>query len=58
MVPLSSLVSFEESAVAPNLPRQDQRRAIPIGATLGDGVDLRQAMNELRGARGEDPARQ
>ena len=48
MVPLSSLVSFTESAVAPSLPRQDQRRAIPIGATLGSGVDLRQAMNELQ----------
>ncbi len=48
MVPLSSLVSFQESAVAPSLPRQDQRRAVPIGATLADGVDLRQAMNELQ----------
>jgi HAE1 family hydrophobic/amphiphilic exporter-1 len=47
MVPLSSLVSFEENAVAPSLPRQDQRRAIPMSATLADGVDLRQAMNHL-----------
>ena len=30
MVPLSSLVTFEESAVAPSLPRQDQRRAVPM----------------------------
>jgi HAE1 family hydrophobic/amphiphilic exporter-1 len=49
MVPLSTLVSFQETAVAPSLPRQDQRRAIPIGASLADGVDLRQAMNELQG---------
>jgi HAE1 family hydrophobic/amphiphilic exporter-1 len=49
MVPLSSLVSFQETAVAPSLPRQDQRRAIPIGATLADGVDLRQSMNALEG---------
>ncbi len=48
MVPLSSLVSFDETAVAPSLPRQDQRRAIPMGATLADGVDLRHAMNELQ----------
>jgi hydrophobic/amphiphilic exporter-1 (mainly G- bacteria), HAE1 family len=48
MVPLSSLVSFEESAVAPNLPRQDQRRSVPIGAGLGDGVDLSQAMDGFR----------
>ncbi|HVZ14876.1 MAG TPA: efflux RND transporter permease subunit, partial [Bauldia sp.] len=47
MIPLSSLVTFKETAVAPSLPRQDQRRAIPMGASLGDGVDLRQAMNEL-----------
>ena len=47
MIPLSSLVTFKESAVAPSLPRQDQRRAIPMGASLADGVDLRHAMNEL-----------
>ncbi len=47
MVPLSTMVSFQEGAVAPSLPRQDLRRAIPINAGLGDGVDLRQAMTEL-----------
>jgi HAE1 family hydrophobic/amphiphilic exporter-1 len=47
MVPLSTLVSFKESAVAPSLPRQDQRRAIPVRASLGDGVDLRAAMNTV-----------
>jgi HAE1 family hydrophobic/amphiphilic exporter-1 len=30
------------------LPRQDQRRAVPMGSTLADGVDLRQAMTELQ----------
>jgi HAE1 family hydrophobic/amphiphilic exporter-1 len=48
MVPLSSLVTFEESAVAPSLPRQDQRRAIPVGAGLAEGVDLRLAMDTAR----------
>ena len=48
MVPLSSLASFEESAVAPNLPRQDQRRAIPIGSGLGEGVDLSEAMARVQ----------
>jgi len=48
IVPLSTLVSFQETAVAPSLPRQDQRRAVPMGASLADGVDLRQAMNELQ----------
>ncbi|HMN84977.1 MAG TPA: efflux RND transporter permease subunit, partial [Bauldia sp.] len=33
MVPLSSLVSFEETAVAPSLQRQDQRRAVPMTAS-------------------------
>ncbi len=47
MVPLASLVTFEESAVAPNLQRQDQRRAVPMTASLAEGVDLRQAMSEL-----------
>jgi HAE1 family hydrophobic/amphiphilic exporter-1 len=47
MVPLSSLVTFEETAVAPTLQRQDQRRAMPMTATLAQGVDLRQAMIHL-----------
>jgi HAE1 family hydrophobic/amphiphilic exporter-1 len=49
MVPLSSLVTFEETAVAPDLPRLDQRRAIPISTTPADGVDLRQAMVVVSG---------
>jgi HAE1 family hydrophobic/amphiphilic exporter-1 len=48
MVPLSSFVTFEETAVAPSLPRQDQSRAIPITAALADGVALGQAMDEVR----------
>ncbi len=47
MVPLSSLVSFEEVAVAPNLQRQDQRRAVPMSATLAPDTDLRQAMDRV-----------
>jgi HAE1 family hydrophobic/amphiphilic exporter-1 len=47
MVPLSSLVTFKEEAVAPTLLRQDQRRAVPMTATLAPGVDLRQAMTAL-----------
>ncbi|MCB1499295.1 MAG: efflux RND transporter permease subunit [Bauldia sp.] len=48
LVPLSSLVSFEEVAVAPTLQRQDQRRAVPMSAIPAEGVDLRQAMDHLR----------
>jgi HAE1 family hydrophobic/amphiphilic exporter-1 len=47
MVPLSSFVTFEEVAVAPSLPRQDQSRAVPITASLGDGVALGRAMDEV-----------
>jgi HAE1 family hydrophobic/amphiphilic exporter-1 len=47
MIPLSSLVTFQESAVAPSLNRESQRRAMPMSATLAPGIDLRQAMNRL-----------
>jgi HAE1 family hydrophobic/amphiphilic exporter-1 len=47
MVPLSSLVSFKEVAVAPTLLRQDQMRAVPMTATLAPGVDLRKGMDAL-----------
>jgi HAE1 family hydrophobic/amphiphilic exporter-1 len=47
MVPLSSFVTVTERAVAPELRREGQRRAVPISATLSPGVDLRQAMNAL-----------
>ncbi len=47
MVPLASFVTVTEQAVAPELPREGQRRAVPIAATLKPGVDLRHAMNEL-----------
>jgi HAE1 family hydrophobic/amphiphilic exporter-1 len=44
MVPLSSLVTFTEDAVAPSLPRVDQLRAVPVTASLAEGIDLRRAM--------------
>jgi HAE1 family hydrophobic/amphiphilic exporter-1 len=47
MIPLSSLVTFTESAVAPNLSRVDQRRAVPMTAELGYGVDLASAMERV-----------
>jgi len=47
MVPLSSFVTVTERAVAPELRREGLRRAVPINATLAEGVDLRQAMNAL-----------
>ncbi|MEJ0012300.1 MAG: efflux RND transporter permease subunit [Bauldia sp.] len=47
MIPLSSLVTFTESAVAPTLARESQHRAMPMSATLAPGIDMRQAMNHL-----------
>lgn len=47
MVPLSSFVTMTERAVAPELRREGQRRAVPINATLAPDVDLRQAMVAL-----------
>ncbi len=47
MVPLSSLVSWEEVAVAPNLPRANQRRAVNLSSQMAEGVDLRTAMARL-----------
>jgi HAE1 family hydrophobic/amphiphilic exporter-1 len=47
MVPLSSFVTMTERAVAPELRREGQRRAIPLTASLAPGVDLRQAMDDL-----------
>jgi HAE1 family hydrophobic/amphiphilic exporter-1 len=47
MIPLSSLVKVEESGVAPNLPRQGQRPALPMTAGLAPGVDMKQAIARL-----------
>jgi HAE1 family hydrophobic/amphiphilic exporter-1 len=47
MVPLSSFVTMTERAVAPELRREGQRRAVPLTASLAPGIDLRQAMDDL-----------
>ena len=56
MVPLSSFVTVTERAVAPELRREGQRRAVPISATLAPGVDLRHAMDALEARGGEAAA--
>jgi HAE1 family hydrophobic/amphiphilic exporter-1 len=53
MVPLSSFVTMTERAVAPELKREGQRRAVPINATLAPDVDLRQAMEALEALAAE-----
>ena len=39
-VPLSSLASVQEEAVASSLAREQRRRAVPVSAELGEGVAL------------------
>lgn len=40
MVPMSSVVTLEERAIAPNLTRESQMRAITITAGLSDALPL------------------
>ncbi|MDH3579067.1 MAG: efflux RND transporter permease subunit [Hyphomicrobiales bacterium] len=48
LVPLSQLVTFEENAVAAELDRHGQRRAIEVDADLMDGFTLREAVDAVR----------
>jgi HAE1 family hydrophobic/amphiphilic exporter-1 len=50
VVPLSSIVSVKEVAVAPSLGREGQRRAVPIRASLAEGYPLSQAVADMRAA--------
>ncbi len=47
MVPLSSFVRLEERAVAPELTREDQSRAVEISASLAAGTALGDALAEV-----------
>jgi HAE1 family hydrophobic/amphiphilic exporter-1 len=47
MVPVSSVATLTERAVAPELRRENQRRSVPLTATLAADVDLRQGMSAL-----------
>lgn len=53
IVPLSSLISLEESGAATELERQGQRRAIEIEADLDPEVPLDQAVRELESLAAE-----
>jgi HAE1 family hydrophobic/amphiphilic exporter-1 len=48
IIPLSSVVSVKEVAVAPSLGREGQRRAIPIQASLAEGYPLSKAVADMR----------
>ena len=47
-VPLSSVATISEVAVASNLAREQRRRAVPVSATPVEGVRLGEAVRELR----------
>jgi hydrophobe/amphiphile efflux-1 (HAE1) family protein len=47
-IPLSSVVTLKEIAVAPSLGRESQRRAVPITAGLAQGYPLSQAIADMR----------
>ena len=48
MIPLSQLVTFKENAVAAELDRHGQRRAIEIDADPAEGFSLREAVDAVR----------
>jgi len=50
IVPLSSIVTVKEVAVAPSLGREGQRRAVPIRASLAEDFPLSRAVAEMRAA--------
>ena len=49
-VPLSSVATIREVAVASNLAREQRRRAVPVSASLAEGIPLGDAVRELRKA--------
>ncbi|MEM9013678.1 MAG: efflux RND transporter permease subunit [Pseudomonadota bacterium] len=49
-VPLSSVASVREVAVASELAREQRRRAVPVSAGLREGVALGDAVEEMRAA--------
>jgi len=48
LVPLSQLITFKEDAVAAELDRHGQRRAIEVDANPIDGFSLREAVDAVR----------
>ena len=57
LVPLSQFVRLEETAIASELERLGQRRAVQLSAITAEGVPLQQAVSDLRTlAQAELPA--
>ncbi len=47
-VPMSSIATLTESAIAPSLEREQRQRAVTISASLDDGLALRTAMERMQ----------
>lgn len=47
IVPMSTIATVVETAIAPSLPREERSRAVTITASLTDALPLRQALNEF-----------
>jgi len=52
-VPLSALVTIQEEAASPSLPRQARARAVTVQANLDAGQDLGQAIERVRALKTE-----
>jgi len=46
-VPLSAVISIVETSIATSLPREGQRRAVPLSASLAEGYPLGTAVTDL-----------
>ncbi|GAB1381682.1 efflux RND transporter permease subunit [Pararhodobacter aggregans] len=53
MVPISTFVTLEERAVAPELGRESQMRSIPISASLTDDLSLGSALSQVQALAAE-----
>ena len=47
IVPMSSIATLSEQAVAPSLGREQKQRAISVSASLSDSLSLREGMQKL-----------
>jgi HAE1 family hydrophobic/amphiphilic exporter-1 len=52
-ITLSSLVTIQESAIAPSLGREDRQRSVPITANLDEGMVLGDAIAAMRAVAAE-----
>ncbi|MBX2880859.1 MAG: efflux RND transporter permease subunit [Granulosicoccus sp.] len=47
IVPMSTIATLTETAIAPSLPREERSRAVTVTANLSDEFPLRQALSEF-----------